>query len=278
MRRTPALVPLLFLCASLLPAAQAPVPIQVSGNSLSGSIQLPGGIDLDLTLAFEQVLGLNANSFTVTAGLVSPTDPSILSRFPDPASIAIPTAFPVLLRIEPAAGTGLTFTGEYKLTLHTHALTLVTNSPFRLFRSHAGGPFQDITTSLDAGSIRPGGGEGAFSEFLVVADIRPTDAVIAGKFDAVQALLSANSSAINSAVLADLQQRISTARAYYSQGMIPAAITAVAGFSDQVKQQSGANIPDVWQASGSVVNVAGALRGAADTLKFSLTWKSNGAP
>jgi hypothetical protein len=48
--------------------------------------------------------------------------------------------------------------------------------------------------------------------------------------------------------------------------------------SDAVKQQSGANIPDVWQASGSLVNVAGALRGAADTLKFSLVWKSNGAP
>ena len=278
MKRIPALVPVLFLCASLLPAAQVPVPIQVYGNTLSGSIQLPGGIDLDLTLAFEQVIGLNANSFTVTAGLVSPTDPSIVSRFPDPASIGIPAAFPVLLRIEPAAGTGLTFTGEYKLTLHTHALTLVTNSPFRLFRSHGGGPFQDITTSLDAGSIRPGGGEGSFSEFLVVADIRPTDQVIAGKFDAVQALLTANASAINSSVLGDLQQRLSTARAYYNQGLYPAAINAIAGFSDQVKQQSGADIPDVWQASGNLVNVAGALRGAADTLKFSLTWKANGAP
>jgi len=277
-RRITAIVPLLFLCASLLPAAQMPVTTQVSGNTLTGSVSLPGGIDLDLTLAFEQALGLNANSFSVTAGLVSPTDPTIVSRFPDPASIAIPTAFPVLIQITPAAGTGLTFSGPYKLTLHTHALTLVTNSPLRLFESHAGGPFRDITSSLDAGSVRPGGGDGAFSDFLVVADVRPTDQVIAGKFDAISALLSANSSSINASVLSDLQQRLSQARVYYNQGLIPAAINAVADFSNQVRQQSGANIPDVWQANGSLVNVAGLLRSAADTLKFSLTWKANGAP
>ena len=278
MRRIPALVPLLLLCAALLPAAQMPVTTQVSGNTLTGSIQLPGGIDLDLTLAFEQVVGLNANTFSVTAGLVSPTDPTILSRFPDPASIGIPSAFPVLIQITPAAGTGLTFSGPFKLTLHTHALMLITNSPLRLFTSHAGGPFRDITTALDAGSVRPGGGDGAFSDFLVVADIRPIDSVIGGKFDAIQSLLTANSSAINPSVLADLQQRLGQARSYYNQGLIPAAINAVADFSNQVKAQSGANIPDVWQANGSLVNVAGLLRSAADTLKFSLTWKGNGAP
>jgi hypothetical protein len=93
----------------------------------------------------------------------------------------------------------------------------------------------------------------------------------------VQNILSVNATAINSAVLSDLQGRIGTARGYYNQGLIAAAINAVAAFSDQVKQQSGANIPDVWQANGSLVNVAGTLRGAADTLKFSLVWKSNGA-
>jgi hypothetical protein len=277
MRRTRALVPLFVLCASLPAAAQTTLTPQISGNTVTASVLLPGGIDLDLTMTFEQVIGLNANALSLTVGLVSPTDPSIVSRFPDPTSIAIPGAFPVLLRIEPVAGSGLTFSGVYKLALHTHALTLVTNSPLRLFKSSGGGPFRDVTTSLDAGSARPGQTDGHMSEFLVVSDARPINGVIAGKFDALQNLLAANASAINSAVYSDLQQRLGQARAYYSQGATTSAISAVAGFSDQVKQQSGANIPDVWQAGGNLVNVAGELRGAADTLKFSLTWKSNGA-
>lgn len=277
MKKIAALIPTLVLCASLPVVAQTTLTPQVSGNTLTASVQLAPTIDLDLTLTFEQVIGLNANSLSLTAGLVSPTDASILSRFPDPASISIPTAFPVLIRIEPAAGTGLAFSGVYKLALHTHALTLVTNSPFRLFKSHGGGPFLDITTSLDAGSIRPGGTDGCMSEFLVVADVRPIDTVINGKFDALQNVLTSSSSSIAPAVYGDLQSRLSQARATYNQGAIPSAITAIAAFSDQVKQQSGAGIPDVWQASGTLVNVAGALRGAADTLKFSLTCKSNGA-
>lgn len=277
MRRIRALVPLFVLCASLPAVAQTTLTPHISGNTVTASVQL-GAIDLDLTITFEQVLGLNANSISLTAGLVSLTDPSILSRFPDPASIAIPGAFPVLVHIDPVAGSGLSFSGVYRVAFHTHALTLLTNSPFRLFKSHGGAPFRDITTSLDAGSIRPGGTDGCASEFLIVADMRPTDTVIADKFDALQGLMAANASAIDPSVHADLQQRLAQARGFYNQGAVPSAITAVAGFSEQVRQQSGANIPDVWQASGNLVNVAGALRGAADTLRFSLTWKSNGAP
>ena len=47
-------------------------------------------------------------------------------------------------------------------------------------------------------------------------------------------------------------------------------------FSDYVKAQSGEEIPDVWQANcASQINVAGLLRSAADTLRFSLDRKAN---
>ncbi len=278
MKRIPALVPALVLCAALPAAAQTTLTPQISGNTVTAGVQLAEGIDLDLTLTFEQVVGLNANALTLTAGLVNPTDTTILSRFPDPTSIAIPAAFPVLVRIDPSAASALSLSGVFKLTFHTHALTLVTNSPVRLFTAHAGGPFRDITCSLDSGSIRPGGNDEAMSEFILATDLRPIDTVISGKFNDLANLLAANASAINAVVLSDLQQRLGAAKNYYAQGAIVSAINAVAGFSDQVKQQSGANIPDVWRAGGSLVNVAGALRTAADTLKFSLTWKSNGAP
>ncbi len=278
MRRTTPLVPILALCVALPVAAQTTLIPQISGNTLTANISLPGGVEADLTIAFEQTVGLNANALSLTAGLVNPTDTSLLSRFPDPMSTSIPAAFPVLLRIEPTAASGLSFSGVYRLTLHTHNLTLTTNSPLRLYKAPVGGPFQDITAAVDAGSVRPGGDGGRYSEFLVVVDTRLMDGVISGKFTGLSNDLAANSSAIHPAVFADLQQRLAAARDLYTQGQIASAINAVQAFSDQVKQQSGANIPDVWRANGDLVNVAGLLRSDASTLKFSLTWKANGAP
>ena len=278
MRRIPALVPMLVLCA-VVPAAAQVVTLtpQFSGNSVTAQIAFTGGVEADLSIVFEQAVGLNSNGMGVTAALVSPTDTTLVSRLPGP-TVSIPGAFPVLVRVDPVAASGLSFAGVYRFSLHTHNLTLVTNSPLRLYKSHAGGPFQDITTSLEMGSVRAGGTGNNMSEFLIVADVRPTDTVIASKFDAVQSALSANVSSMPAAVAGDLQQRLSNARNLYAAGSLPSAISAVAGFSDQVKQQSGANIPDVWNANGSLVNVAGLLRAGADTLKFSLTAKSNGAP
>ena len=289
MRRIPALLlavlggPGLALAQMAVPQAPAspsgPVTVspQISGNALTAKIALPGGVEADLSISFEQVVGLHSNALAISAALVDPTDTTILSRMPDPTAISIPAAFPVLLKIDPTASSALSFSGIYRISLHTHNLTLVTNSPLRLFKSHAGGPFKDITFSVDPGSVRtPGGGDG-YSEFLIAADVRPIDGVIAGKFDAARNLLASNASVIAPAVLADLQQRLAQARDAYDQGQLVAAINAVAAFSDQVKQQSGASIPDVWRANGDLANVAGALRVAADTLKFSLTWKSNGA-
>jgi hypothetical protein len=57
-----------------------------------------------------------------------------------------------------------------------------------------------------------------------------------------------------------------------------AAIDAVAAFGEEVRKQSGAAIPNVWRANGGPTNVAGILRSAADTLKYSLVFKSNLTP
>jgi len=276
-RRIPALVTALVLCAALPAAAQVvTLTPQFSGNTVSASIAFTGGVQADLSIVFEQAVGLNSNAVAVTAALVSPSDATLVSRFP--TAVSIPGAFPVLVRVDPVAASGFSFAGVYKFSLHTHNLTLTTNSPLRLYKSHAGGPFQDITTSLEMGSVRAGGTGNNMSEFLILADVRPTDAVIASKFDALQSSLSANVSSMPAAVASDLQQRLSNARSFYAAGSLPSAINAVAGFSDQVKQQSGANVPDVWNANGSLVNVAGLLRAQADTLKFSLTAKANGSP
>ena len=192
--------------------------------------------------------------------------------------LSIPAGFPVVVRIEPSASSALSFEGVYKLSLYTNNLTLGANSPLRLYRAPQGGAFGDMTGFLQAGSVRAGGSGPGFSEFVIAVDTRTVDSVIAGKFDALQGQLSANWSAIPAAVANDLQQRLNAARAAYTSGALAVAIDGVSGFSDEVKNQSGSAIPNVWRANGGPVNVAGLLRAGADTLKFSLVFKSNLTP
>jgi uncharacterized protein DUF6689 len=271
------LVLVLLLSASPVPGlAQTALVPTISGNELTARIDLPGGIAADLSVKFESVVGLNANALSLSASVVNPTDAILLSRLG--SGISIPAGFPVVVKIEPTASSALAFEGVYNLSIYTHNLTLGANSPLRLYRSPGGGSFQDMTGYLQAGSVRAGGSGPGFSEFLIAADVRSIDGVIVGKFDALQGHLSGNSSAISPAVAADLQQRLNAARAAYNTGAIAAAIDGVNGFAGAVKNQSGDAIPNVWRANGGPVNVAGLLRSSADTLKYSLVFKSNLSP
>jgi hypothetical protein len=268
-------ISVLLLTASSVPAfgETALVPT-ISGNELTARIELAGGVAADLAVTFESVVGLNANALALSASLVDLNDLS--SRLPE--GVSLPLGFPVVVRIEPTASSALSFEGVYKLSLYTNNLTLGANSPLRLYRAPQGGAFADMTGFLQAGSVRAGGSGPGFSEFLIVADTRAVDSVIAGKFDTLSSQLSANSSAIAPAVAADLQQRLSQARTAYDSGSLAAAIDGISAFGDEVKKQSGAAIPNVWRANGGPTNVAGLLRSAADTLKFSLVFKSNLVP
>lgn len=267
---------LLLSVCSLPGFAETLVPT-ISGNELTARIELAGGLTADLTITFENVVGLSPGSLALSATPINPGDLSLLSRLPGPG-LSLPAGFPVLVRIEPSASSALSFEGVYRLSLYTNNLTLGANSPLRLYRAPSGGSFSDMTGFLQAGSVRAGGSGPGFSEFVIAVDTRPVDSVIVGKFDALQSHLSASGSSIPAAVAADLQQRLNLARAAYGSGALAAAIDGVSGFADEVKKQSGAAIPDVWRANGGPVNVAGLLRSAADTLKFSLVFKSNLTP
>lgn len=264
------------LFASSLAVGQTVLTPKISGNELTAKIQLGPGIEADLTITFEQVVGLNPAALSLSATLLDPTDPALLARLPEGGAVSVPVSFPVLVRIEPTASSALSFSGISRISLHTHNLTLGTNSPLRLFKApQSSGPFQDMTGFLAIGSVRAGGGTNSYSDFLIVVDARPVDTVIVGKFDALQASLTAHAASMPPAVLQDLQGRLNSARGLYEAGSFPAAINAVGAFAEEVKRQSGAAIPDVYRANSPVINVAGLLRSAADTLKFSLTVKSS---
>jgi uncharacterized protein DUF6689 len=260
--------------AHALPPICGSVPLTVLGNQATGSVTLLG-IGVDVTLTFESATGLDAAALDASACLVNPLDPALLSRLP--ALLSIKAGFPLLLRVGPSAASGLSFTGAYTLSLHTHNLCLDLLHPLTLVKAHDGGPFADITKSEGIGSYRDDGSGGDFSEFLITLDQRQIDNVINGKFTALQALLNDNAGSIPASVLDLLQADLSQALAFYQAGNIPAASARVLTFTNHVKAHSGGDeIPDVWQAGApELLNVAGLLRSAADTLRFSLERKGS---
>ena len=272
---------LVFGSASLVHAQLPPpppicgsVPLTIAGNQATGSITLLG-IGVDVTLTFESATGLDANALEASACLVNPLDPALLSRLPP--LLKIKAGFPLLLHVGPSAASGLSFTGVYTISLHTHNLSLDLLNPLTLVKAHDGGPFADITKSEGIGSYRDDGSGGDFSEFLITLDLRQIDNVINGKFTALQALLDANAESIPADVRDLLQLDLSQALAFYQAGNVPAASAKVSAFTNHVIAHSGGEeIPDVWQAGApEVVNVAGLLRSAADTLRFSLERKGS---
>jgi hypothetical protein len=100
--------------------------------------------------------------------------------------------------------------------------------------------------------------------------------VIAAKLDRLDDLLAAHASAIEPAVLVELEDVLASARDKYETNQLVPAIQKVEAFERKVDNHAGDDVPDVWRSARDLVNVAGELRAAARTLHFSLLWKNNG--
>lgn len=260
---------LVVLCATS-PAVAQIVDFEISGSTASAQIELPGGIGADVSIVFEQVVGLTTASLGLSATLVDPADPALLSRLPDLSLVSVPAAFPVVVGIDPPATGPLSFTGVAQIELHTHNLNYTENSPLRLFAAPAGGAFEDITRWAGQGTYRVGGSKGGFSEFMIVADLRLLDDVVIDKYQRIQAVLDANDEVIPEALLDDLQSHLDSSWYWYRDGREREAVDELEAFDDLVKAYSGTDIPNVWRSSQDLDNVAGKLRAGASTLIYSL--------
>lgn len=254
-------------------AASGVTSIEVTPDHVAAKIELPGNFRADLDLQFEHSVGLTAESIGLTATLVDPKDLALSGRLPTAATLI--SAFPVLIRIEPPGSGPLSFSGVVSIDLHTHNLTYVPGTPLRFYVASAGKPFQDITASMGMGSYRTGANKGGFSEFLIVADLRPVNSVINEKFTRLQGVIDGFSRSIPDSVMSTLQALVDAAQAANDANDATTASEQIQQFADVVKQNSGA-IPDVWRSSRDINNVGGELRSAASTLKFSLLLKASG--
>lgn len=243
------------------------VAAPLSGQLLTLPIPLPG-ISAELTTTFESVTNLSLLNLGLSVRLVSPFDPALRSRLP--AGTSIPLPFPVLIRIEPPPAGGLAFHGVASIGLHIENLLYFPGCPLRLFAAPLGGPFEDITADMGAGSYRVRGTRGGFSEFLVVRDVRPLDQVAATKLDRLEEMFVEYAAAIPAPLRASLADQLAAVHEDLDGGDLQGAVEDLDAFTATVVAHSGTDIPDLWRSTRDVENVAGYLRAAAYTLRFSL--------
>lgn len=273
--KTAALTALVFIVSISSVGAQL-LDEEVKNKKYSATIELPGGLEADLTVSFEHPAGLTTQSLGVTAQAVNPLDPTLLSRLQAAGVVSIPTGFPVMVTIDPPATGGLSFEGLTKIELYTKNLHYTAGSPLRLFSASKGGDFHDITDLIAGGSYRTRGSKGNYSDFLIIVDARPLATVLSAKFARLDDALLTHAATLGPSLHTELTNELNAARAEWQAGDYDDAISAIEDFDETVSDAAGAGqIPNEWRASGGVQNIAGELRAAARTLRFSLTLGAN---
>lgn len=259
-----------FILFSSLQAGAA-VQVEILEKEILATIDVANLYQCTLKITFEEVLGLNENALNITAIQVDPLDPALLSRLQNASLISIPGQFPVMISVSPSTTSTLTFTGAYEVELSTSNLAFTSNTPFRLFKAPTAGSFEDVSNFVGMGSYRVRGTSGDFSDFLIAADLRKSNDVIADKFAKLQQSIAGNASKIQPAMLQNLQSKYDAAYDAYRAGQKVAAASHLQAMINDIKADDGNSIPNTYRANDpNTRNIAGELRRRASTLIFSL--------
>lgn len=253
-------------------AANGVYDVDIDGNQARVDVAL-GSASATLTIRFENVVGLSAENLGISVQLVDPLAPGFVNRLG--TGVSLPAAFPLVVKISPPANGGLSFSGVVAVELYTHNLQYTIGSPLRLYSAPDGGTFSDVTTFVGSGSISTGGSKADFSEFIIAADMRPLSSVIQSKYSKLASLLDQHAASMSSSLQNELVSLYNASATAYAGGQLVAAITYLEAFGEKVASASGSGLPDVWRSSRDLTNVAGHLRSAAATLRYSLTLASN---
>jgi len=258
----------LMLLSTVATAQSLPVSVNTSGNTANVVIGLPGQTLAEVSLAFEDVSGLNASSIGVSAERISISDPALLARLPDISLLRPSALLPVLITIEPPSQGGLSFRDTGRIEVHTHALAYTVGSSFRLLKAPLGGAFRDITDEIAQGSVRARGTYGGFSQFLIVTDLRATDDVIDVKIDALRARVASlpiGERPVFTALLDEVESSV-------ADGDFSAALAAIDAFRGRAASRGGQQLANEWRATRDADNQAGELVAGAATLRFSVAY------
>lgn len=253
------------------PSYAQSVDLSIDGNEAHADIELVGAVTAELTIRFEEVVGLSEQSLGLSVSQIDPLSINLLGRLPDTTDVSIPSGFPLMISIDPPASGGLSFEGVAEVEIYTTALHYSPNTPLRLFKSTNDKPFRDITAQTTAGSYRVRGNGGQWSDFLIVADTRPLDQTIAEKFDQLQDMLTDASVSIDSSTFGNLQTLVDDAYAAWLADDVSGSIAKLVEFENAVRSAADTGlVPNVWRSARDLDNFDGMLRARASTLRFSL--------
>ncbi|AXR07820.1 DUF6689 family protein [Salinimonas sediminis] len=260
----------LLLCFISGARAQAVPPntVTFSNHQVQASFTLPSSLDLAVSLEFEQAIGLHAANLMLTAEVLSPTDPRIVDRLP--AAVTAVSSFPVLVSVVPDPLQGFAFAGAASIEFYTQALHYDSNIPWRLFTSHDGDTFEDITTLTTAGSYRARGSTGRFSDFLILLDSRAPHTIISHKVQRLSETIYDNQELLPAPLALTLDTLLRTLQTALLLLNNQAALLATDELISLLENTSGSVIPDVWRADGAITNVRGELLARLYTLRYSL--------
>ena len=233
--------------------------------------QTPNGRRLQVRVSLTGAHSIDLDDLLIQAYDIDPFDPVLLARLP--SGVSIPEDFPVMVKVTPGSTAEQAFRGGLMVEVETNDLTFLPDSPLRLFKAVTqGSPFRDITGTTGVGSYRVRGMSGAFSEFLIVEDPRPIEAVNNGKFDVLEGTLQGEQGRITDpSVFNALVAKLSDARNAFNAGDPGQADDKIKDFLDIIEDNAGEAIGDIWHITDGRVNSAAILTRDAQTLKFGLT-------
>jgi hypothetical protein len=254
-------------CWSGLAFAQAvPLNIGITGNVATIRIGSGPTPMADVILTFDDAVGLTPAALGVSASLIDLNQSSLLGRLPNASLVKLVSGLPLMVTIEPPRLGGLIQHRVTHVEIHTHSLAYTSGSTFRLFKAPLGGTFRDITGEVAPGSVRTRGTTPGWSQFLVVADLRPTGNVISAKYT----YLRTQASVLPSVEKDPLLVLLDASEDALAGGDFALASAKLEEFRARVSSRAGTALPDVWKATRDVTNVAGELLAGADTLAFSI--------
>lgn len=269
----------LLLAAS---TAHADVVTTISGSTALTTIDLPnpnGGAALSatVTLTFSNPQNLTVACLGVSATALDGSALTALQpRLPAGGRYTVPTAFPLLLTIEPPPGCGLRFSDAYQIEIHTGNLAYQPFSEFRLLKAPVGGAFLDITSTVASGSVRTRGNGGNFSQFVVVADAQQD--YLNDADHAIEDLdQDLGRSGLSLSARSAVEVEIHLARSAFDAGDYAAALGYASTIEARIRRYSGDGIPNRWRSERDEVDDEGEMLAHVLALQFQLA-RLNGTP
>lgn len=242
--------------------------IQFAENRISADVVLDNGMDLQLSIRFPQAIGLSESNVKVNIRALNPNDPQITHRLPDSFQMSAVDSFPVLISVQPRQDRGFSFSGEAEIELYTQSIDYADN--IRLFRSHAGGQFEDITTLTAAGSLRATGSTGHFSDFILLVDNRDPTVIAAAKARDLAHYLYSHVFSMEDQFGAEIHALSRNINDHVQQGRYRAAVSNLNNMLRKLETANDETMPGVWRSTGDLENVQGELLTKGRSLRYTL--------